>query len=256
MTEVLKIGGNQLDDPGFILGLANAIATLTLHRRVEPPIIVHGGGKLISTLQDRLGIQPQTIGGLRVTTPDVLQIVMMVLIGQVNPMLVTALQNAGVQAEGFNGADRNLLRAKPLTHPDGELGRVGTIVQVNTAVITDAIARGVVPVIAPVSISTDSGRDPGFFNVNADQGAGAIAAALGADRVTFVTNVPGVLADGHAIDRLTQANARELIRLGVASGGMAVKIEAAFTALEAGVAGARITDLNGLLDGAGTLIVR
>jgi len=256
MTEVLKIGGNQLDDPGFILSLANAIATLIHHRKAEPPVIVHGGGKLISTLQERLGIQPQTIGGLRVTTPDVLQIVMMVLIGQVNPMLVTALQNAGVQAEGFNGADRDLLRAQPLTHPDGDLGRVGTIIQVNADVIRATIARGVVPVIAPVSISLDSARDPGFFNVNADQGAGAVAAAIGAERVTFVTNVPGVMADGHVIDRLTQADARELIRLGVASGGMAVKIEAAFTALEAGVAGARITDLAGLLDGGGTLIVR
>ena len=119
-------------------------------------------------------------------------------------------------------------------------------------VIHDLLKRRIVPVIAPVSV----GVDGSFFNVNADHAAGAIAAALGADRVIFLTNVPGVLADGHAIERLTQADAHELIRLGVAAGGMAVKLEAAFSALEAGVPGATITDLEGLVDGKGTLITR
>jgi acetylglutamate kinase len=243
--DVLKIGGNQLDDPAFIAGLAQAVGKLPTR-----PAIVHGGGKLISALQQRFGIQPQTIGGLRVTDPESLLIVQLVLIGQVNPTLVTALQKAGVEAEGWNGADRGLLRAVPMTHPDGDLGRVGRIETVNAEAIQAVIARGVVPVIAPLGV----GADGGFYNVNADQAAGAIAAALQAAQVTFVTNVPGVMADGHAIATLTQADARELIRLGVANGGMAVKLEAAFTALAAGVAGARITDLAGLLDGTGTVI--
>ncbi len=243
---VLKIGGNQLDDLRFIAEMAVAVAQLP-----NKPVIVHGGGKLISTLQEKLGVVPKTIGGLRVTDRDSLAIVMMVLIGQVNPTLVAALGKAGVEAVGFNGADRGLLRAVPLTHPDGDLGRVGTIKSVRAEIIREALDHGLVPVIVPLSL----GDDGGFYNVNADQAAGAIAAALGAERVTFLTNVPGVLADGHTIERLTKADAQELIRLGVAEGGMAVKLEAAFTALAAGVPGATITDLAGLLDGKGTLIV-
>jgi len=243
--DVLKIGGNQLDDPTFIAGLAEAVGKLP-----TCPVIVHGGGKLISALQQRFGIQPQTIGGLRVTDPESLLIVQMVLIGQVNPTLVTALQKAGIEAEGWNGADRGLLRAAVMTHPDGDLGRVGRIEAVNAEAIHTVLARGVVPVIAPLGI----GQDGGFYNVNADQAAGTIAVALQAAQVTFVTNVPGVLADGHPIATLTQSDARELIRLGIANGGMAVKLEAAFNALTAGVPGARITDLAGLLDGSGTVI--
>ena len=244
-VDVLKIGGNQLDDIKFIAGLAAAVGKLP-----GRPVIVHGGGKLISTLQQRLGIEPKTIGGLRVTDTDSLLIVQMVLIGQVNPALVGALQRAGVAAEGWNGVDQGLLHALPLTHPEGDLGRVGRIDAVNAAAIEAVLARQVVPVIAPLGV----GDDGGFYNVNADQAAGSIAAALKAAQVTFVTNVPGVLADGHAIATLREADARELIRIGVASGGMAVKLEAAFTALAAGVAGARITDLAGLLDGSGTVI--
>jgi len=249
MINVLKIGGNQLDEPQFITEMAKAVA-FSISQGRGLPVIVHGGGKLIGTLQQKLGISPHTIGGMRVTDRDSLAIVMMVLIGQVNPTLVTALQLAGVEAEGLNGADRGLLRAIPMTHPDGDLGHVGTIQTVRADVIREVLDRGVVPVIAPVSV----GADGSFFNVNADHAAGAIGAALKAERVTFLTNVPGVLADGHAIDRLTQADAHELIRLGVAAGGMAVKLEAAFSALSAGVPGAMITDLSGLLDERGTLV--
>lgn len=250
MTDVLKIGGNQLDDATFIGGLAHTTAQLV--QQGQLPVIVHGGGKLISALQQKFGIEPRTIGGLRVTDADSLLIVMMVLIGQVNPTLVSALQQAGVEAEGLNGADRGLLHADPLTHPDGDLGHVGRITAVRASVIREVLARSVVPVIAPLGV----GADGGFFNVNADQAAGAIAAAIDAERVTFVTNVPGVLADGQTVNRLSQAGAHELIRSGVAAGGMAVKLEAAFTALAAGVPGARITDLRGLSEGSGTLIVQ
>jgi acetylglutamate kinase len=249
MTDILKIGGNQLDDPAFISGLADVVAQLV--HRGQLPVIVHGGGKLISALQQKFGIQPRTIGGLRVTDADSLLIVMMVMIGQVNPTLVSALQQVDVEAEGLNGADRGLLRAVPLIHPEGDLGRVGTITAVRADVLREVLARGVVPVIAPLGVGTDGG----FFNVNADQAAGAIAAALDAERVTFVTNVAGVLADGHVIERLSQAEARDLIRSGVAAGGMAVKLEAAFNALAAHVPAARITDLPGLDGGGGTLIV-
>jgi acetylglutamate kinase len=245
MVNVLKVGGNQLDDPLFITGMAVAVRNLP-----TVPVIVHGGGKLISTLQQRLNLQPQMLGGLRVTDAESLAIVKMVLIGAVNPTLVTELNLAGVAAQGLNGADQGLLLAEKMQHPDGDLGFVGRIVNVNAAAIQALLDAHICPVIAPVSV----GPDGTFYNVNADQAAGAIAAALDAERVTFLTNVPGVLADGQVVPRLTRADAEQLITLGVATGGMAVKIEAAFAALDAGVRAALITDLQGVVDGRGTLI--
>ncbi len=245
MTSVLKIGGNQLDDPAFVAGLAQAVK-----RMAETPVIVHGGGKGIKTLQQKFGIEPRTIGGLRVTDAATMEIVMMALCGQANVMLVAALTNAGVEAQGFDGADRGLLRARQMTHPEGDLGRVGQIVSVRGDVIREAVAAGVVPVIAPVSL----GEDGGFYNVNADQAAGAVAAGIGAEQVIFLTDVPGVLHDGTRLEQVTRAQAQDLIARGVAKDGMAVKLEAALNALSGGVRRALITNLNGLEQGIGTVV--
>ena len=245
MTRVLKIGGNQLDDPVFIAGMAQAIKRLP-----GTPVIVHGGGKAIKSLQQKLGIQPRTIGGLRVTDAETLQVVMMVLCGLSNLTLVAALTNAGVEAQGFNGADRGLLCARQMTHPGGDLGRVGQIVSVRGDVIREALAARIVPVIAPVSL----GEDGGFYNVNADLAAGGVAAGINADQVVFLTDVPGVLCEGQRLDRVTQARAQELIATGVAKDGMAVKLEAALNALEGGVRQALITNLDGLEQGIGTVV--
>jgi acetylglutamate kinase len=197
-----------------------------------------------------LGIQTRTIGGLRVTDAETLELVVMVLCGLSNSALVAALVNAGVEAQGFNGADRGLLRARQMTHPDGDLGRVGQIVAVRGEVIREALAAKIVPVIAPVSL----GEDGGFYNVNADQAAGAIAAGIGAEQVVFLTDVPGVLHDGQRLDRVTQGDARKLIAAGVAKDGMAVKLEAALNALSGGVQRAVITNLEGLEQGIGTVV--
>ncbi len=245
MINVLKIGGNQLDDPAFIAGMAQAV-----RRMAEPPVIVHGGGKAIKALQQKLGIQPRTLGGLRVTDAETLELVTMVLCGLSNTSLVAALVTAGVEAQGFNGADRGLLRARQMTHPDGDLGRVGQIVAVRGDVIREALAAKIVPVIAPVSL----GEDGGFYNVNADQAAGAVAAGIGAEQVVFLTDVPGVLHDGQRLDRVTQDDARHLIAAGVAKDGMAVKLEAALNALSGGVQRAVITNLDGLEQGIGTVV--
>ncbi len=245
MTSVLKVGGNQLDDPAFITGAARAVSRMS-----DLPVIVHGGGKGIKALQERLGIEARYLDGLRVTDAATLEIVMMVLCGQANVALVAALTGAGVEAQGFNGADRGLLRSKPMTSPKGDLGRVGQVVKVRAEVIREALAARIVPVIAPVLY----GEDGGFYNANADQAAGAIAAAIGAQRVVFLTDVPGVLQDGQCLEQLTQAEARKLIDGGVAQGGMAVKLGAALDALSAGVPGAVITNLDGLAAGTGTTI--
>ncbi len=249
MTRVLKIGGNQLDDPSFVAGLAQTIKRMKRDDD-ETPVIVHGGGKAIQSLQTKLGIETYKIGGLRVTDKATLEVVMMVLCGQANVTLVAALTGAGVEAQGFNGADRGLLNAKQMTHPDGDLGRVGQIVAVRGSVICEALESNVVPVIAPVAL----GDDGGFFNVNADQAAGAVAAAINADQVVFLTDVPGVLQDGVRIDHVTQAQAQDLIASGVAREGMAVKLEAALNALSGGVQQAIITNLAGLAQNVGTVV--
>jgi acetylglutamate kinase len=245
MTRVLKIGGNQLDDPAFMVGAAQAVSHLS-----ETPVIVHGGGKGIKSLQEKLGIEPRYIGGLRVTDAATLELVKMVLCGQANLDIVAALINAGVDAQGFNGADRGLLRGIAMTHPDGDLGRVGQITSVRGDVLEAALAAKIVPVIAPVLL----GEDGGFYNVNADRAAGAIAAAIGAEQVVFLTDVPGVLQDSVRLDHVTRDQVQALITDNVVTGGMAVKLGAALDALSAGVAQAVITNLEGLAHGTGTVV--
>src|SRR5689334_8616218 len=173
---VLKIGGNQLDDPKFIAEIAKLVAKMD-----ELPVIVHGGGKGIKALQERLGIVPKYVDGLRVTDPETLEIVMMVLCGQANLNIVSALVCAGVEAQGFNGADRGLLRGRAVVRPNGSLGRVGEVSAVRSEIIREMLAAKIVPVIAPVLL----GEDGGFFNANADRAAGSIAAAIGAEQVVF-----------------------------------------------------------------------
>ncbi len=252
MVDILKIGGNQLDDPAFIAGLAVRVKHLT--QQGQFPVIVHGGGKAIKRLQEKFSIQPRYIGGLRVTDEETMQLVAMALIGSANVNLVAALIAAGVDAQGFNGADRGLLRSVPLSHPDGDLERVGKITNVRAEVIHGALANGVVPVIAPVALAEDGG----FHNVNADQAAGAVAAALGAERVVFLTDVPGVLkGSGESkttIATITRAGAEGLIREGTVKDGMAVKLGAALDSLSAGVKQALITNLDGFAQNSGTVV--
>lgn len=246
MTNVLKIGGNQLDDPAFIAGAAKIVATMQ-----EAPIIVHGGGKGIKTLQEKLGIVPQVVDGLRVTDAATLEIVVMVMCGQANLNIVSALIMAGVQAQGFNGADRWLLKGRKFPHPTADLQRVGQVEKVNIVLLKETLAAKVVPVIAPVLL----GEDGGFYNSNADQTAGAIAAALDAEQVTFLTDVPGVLNDVKLIAQASRAEIEKLIADGVIKGGMVVKVNAALDALSAGVKKAMITNLDGLATGTGTLVM-
>jgi acetylglutamate kinase len=249
MIRVLKIGGNQLDDPAFIAGAAQIVAR-QVNDRGETPVIVHGGGKGIKTLQEKLGITAQYIDGLRVTDAPTLEIVKMVLCGAANLDLVAAFICAGVEAQGFNGADRGLLRGEKMAHSGGDLGRVGTITAVRADILRDLVSHKIVPVVAPVTLGTDGE----FLNVNADRAAGAVAAAIGAEQVVFLTDVPGVLKDGALIPHLTQDEARNLIADGIAKSGMAVKITAALDALAAGVGAVRITNLDGLDNSTGTVI--
>ncbi|GAB4547956.1 MAG: acetylglutamate kinase [Anaerolineae bacterium] len=245
MAVIYKIGGAPLEDKAYIAGLIAHLKGLP-----EPPIIVHGGGKAIARLQTAFGITPQQIGGLRVTDDQTMELVAMALVGQANVNLVAALVNAGIAAQGFSGVDRGLLRSTKLTHPEGDLGRVGRITQVQVEVLKQALSSDITPVIAPIGLADDDG----LHNINADQAAGAIAAAMNVNQVIFLTDVQGVLQDGAILSNLTRESAQAMITNGVASGGMAVKLKAALDALSAGVTYALITNLDGLNAGIGTTI--
>lgn len=243
-TLVLKIGGNELDDPAFVSDLARVVAGMAAR-----PVLVHGGGKEVGIVQRALGGEPRFVAGLRVTDEAALQAAEMVLCGAVSTRLVAALLAAGADALGLSGVDRGLIRVEKLAHPEGDLGRVGRPVAVRAEVLREALGQGIVPVIAPISLGPD-----GPYNVNADEAAGAIAAALGDAEVTFVTNVPGVMAGGAVAPHLSAGEVTALIADGTINGGMIPKVRAALTALDAGVRTARIVNLAGLSVGGGTVI--
>ncbi|MDR0787103.1 MAG: acetylglutamate kinase [Gemmatimonadota bacterium] len=242
---VVKVGGNEVDDPAWVKRLASGIAASP-----DPVVVVHGGGKEVSDVQRTLGAEPAWRDGLRVTTPEALRAVSMVLSGLVNKRLVAALITAGVPAAGLSGEDGGTLRAVPVR--GGVMGRTGEIERVDGALIRVLLDGGFTPVISPVS----RGPDGGALNVNADDSAAAVAGALGAERFLLVSNVPGVLRDGARIPSVTEAALEELISLEVASGGMIPKLRAGMRAAAAGVADVRIGDLSLLSDSnAGTRLL-
>lgn len=242
---VVKVGGNEVDDTAWTARLARALA-----RRGGSTVVVHGGGKEITALQRALGAEPEWRDGLRVTTGESVRAVAMVLSGVVNKRLVSALLTAGIDAVGISGEDGGLLRAVLLR--GGALGRTGEVAEVRTRLLAAWLEQGLVPVVSPVS----RGPDGGPLNVNADDAAAAVAAALGATELLFVSNVPGVLDGGAVLPEVAVDEVEALIEDGTASGGMAPKLRAAARA--AAAAGrVRIGGLEMLEDqGAGTRVLR
>ena len=243
---VLKIGGNEIDDPAFIKKLGKTVAEMP-----EAPVLVHGGGKEIKQLQERLGMEPQYIDGLRVTDTESLALVKMVLAGRVNKRLTAALFDAGLDAFGMSGVDRASIKAKKLIHPDGDLGFVGEITAVRTEVFKRLLEDNVAPVLSPICY----GPGGEIFNVNADHVAVALAVALQADELVFVSNVPGVMADKKVQPKLTAQEVNELIETKIIHSGMIPKVRSALRAIESGVSVVRITNLQGLTKQGGTAIV-
>ena len=241
---VIKVGGNDLEQPGFIPALALAIAQINQH---TPCILVHGGGKSISRLQERLGLEAVYVNGQRVTDEASLEVAEMMLSGKVNKALTLALLRAGVDALGMSGVDRRLLQVEPWS---ADMGRVGRIICVRSDVLLDLCAQSVVPVVSPISLGAE-----GSYNVNADHAAGAIAAAVTAAHATFLTNVPGVQVNGTVAPTLSVAETHDLIAQDVITGGMIPKVTAALDAVAKGVQKAIITDLAGLSAGTGTVFV-
>ncbi|MBN1217668.1 MAG: acetylglutamate kinase [Anaerolineae bacterium] len=244
---VLKIGGQELDNPEMVKRLGQTVAALD-----APPILVHGGGKEIRDLQQRLGVKPQYIDGLRVTDAESLDIVQMVLVGRINKRLVSSLSVAGVDAFGMSGVDRAAIKAEKLEHPGGDLGQVGHVVEVRTEVFGRLLEDGITPVLSPLCY----GPDGSIFNVNADHVAMAVAIAMQAEALVFISNVPGVLRDNQLLPHLTAAEVERLILDKVIIDGMIPKVRSALDAIGGGVPAVRITNLDGLKAGTGTTIVQ
>lgn len=241
-TVVIKYGGAAMLDPAL---RASTAQDVVLMRYVGMnPIVVHGGGPAINAMLKRLSITSRfTSGGLRVTDEATMEVVEMMLSGQVNKDIVTLMNQAGGEAVGLSGKDGKMLFARRVDTEDGEdIGLVGQITSVDTKVIRAVCSAGMIPVIAPVA--TD--REGRTWNVNADTAAGDIAAALEAEKLVFLTDTPGLLRDkddpDSLIHRLHSRDVETLKKQGVISGGMSPKVDACLRALDAGVRRTHIID--------------
>ncbi len=247
---VLKVGGNELDDPDFLHGLVKAVAAV--QQEGHHPVLVHGGGKAVTDLQKQLGLQEQRVEGLRVTDDASMDVVEMVLSGLINKRIVRQLVNARIRAAGISGVDDGTLYVEKMWHPFGDLGRVGEVQDVDDHLLRTLIGAGIVPVVSPVSFGS---LDALSYNVNADHAATAIAARLGAIKLVFISNVPGILVAGRVVRAVTAEQAEAWIEEGIIFGGMIPKVRSAVEAVRGGVAQAVITNLAGVQEGTGTGIV-
>jgi acetylglutamate kinase len=247
---VLKVGGNELDDPAFLYGLARAVQSLQAEGKY--PVIVHGGGKAIAEYQARLGLSPEFLEGLRVTSEASIDVVEMVLSGLINKRIVRALLDQDIRAAGISGVDGATVHVEKMWHPMGDLGRVGEIQDVDPHLIHALLDAGIVPVLSPVSFGT---FDALSYNVNADHMAAAVAARLGAIKLVFVSNVPGVLIAGRPVRAITADQAEQWIAEGNITGGMVPKVRSAVEAVRRGVAQTVITNIAGVQEDSGTSII-
>ena len=240
-TVVVKYGGNAMVDEELKRSFAADIALL--HFVGLRPVVVHGGGPQISELAERLHVESHFVGGLRVTDPDMLDVVQMALLGQVNPELVRHVQDAGAPAVGVAGTDAGLLHVRPAVGPAGEdLGLVGEVERVATTVLDDLLDDGLLPVVATLG----RGRDGEVRNVNADLAAGAIAAALQASKLVYLTDVPGLYLDfgdeGSLLSEVSAGRLEEMLAADELHAGMRPKVRSIIQAMRDGVPQAHILD--------------
>ena len=269
-TFVIKYGGHAMGDMEVARQFA---ADVVLLKQVGiNPIVVHGGGPQIGQMLERLKIKSSFIDGLRVTDIETVEIVEMVLSGSINKQIVTAIGEAGGMAIGLSGKDGRLIVARKLRRttrdPDSniekilDLGFVGEPQQINAEILESFEDSDVIPVVAPIGV----GKNGETYNINADTAAGAIAAAVGAERLLLLTDVAGVLdSDKQLVPQMTAERARKLIADGTISGGMIPKVETCLDSVDQGVEAAVILDgrvRHALLleifttGGAGTMISR
>jgi acetylglutamate kinase len=234
---VVKYGGAAMEDPGLSALFAQDIV---LMRSVGlRPVVVHGGGPQIGALMNRLGKTPEFRDGLRVTDADTLDIARMVLVGKVNRDIVSSINVHGPLAVGLSGEDAGLLTAEARSP---ELGFVGDVVHVNTSIVDRLLAEELIPVVATIASDTEGQA----YNINADVAAAAIAAALSAEKLVYLTDVSGLLRDvldpTSLISTLSLAELDALLASGTVTGGMIPKLSSCATAVREGVGHAHILD--------------
>jgi len=233
---VVKYGGAAMDKAGLAASFAEDISLL--QSAGIRPVVVHGGGPMVTQMSARLGIETRFVDGLRVTDAETLDVATMVLAGKLNTEVVSRLVSGGVSAVGLSGVDGRLLLAQKQAGPD--LGFVGEVVHVDVDVLETLLSRGFVPVVASIALD-EFGQ---AYNVNADVVAAELAIALGAQKLVYVNDVPGLIGPtGDLLSELSAAQATELLtRGGVIEGGMIPKIESAVRALTAGVSRVHLVD--------------
>ena len=234
-TVVIKYGGSAMEDAEL---RAEVMADIVLLKIIGVnPVIVHGGGKAISRAMEQFGMPVEFVDGQRVTSDEAMGLVRMVLTGEVNQELVEAMNQHGNMAVGVSGTDAGVIVAHQASE---RLGRVGEITDINSALISDLVAADYIPVIASIAI----GEDGGCYNVNADVAAGHIAAAIGAHKIIFLTDVDGLFENYPDCDSLianmTVEEARAMVEERSVSTGMIPKLSSCLTALDAGVMRAHI----------------
>ena len=234
---VVKYGGNAMISEALREQVMEDITLLSLIG--VKVVLVHGGGPEISSLMQKLGIQPTFVDGLRVTDKDTVDVVQMVLAGKINQTLVRYLEAKGGRAMGISGIDGKLIVAKK---KDDKLGYVGEIEKINIKPIFDLLEKGYIPVVSTVA----TGEDGETYNINGDTAAAYLAGALSAKRLIMMTDISGVLRDkddpSTLIPEIRLSEAEDLKKSGVISGGMIPKVECCLTAIEKGVKRAIIMD--------------
>lgn len=236
---VVKYGGSAMTDEEL---KRNVIKDVTLLKLVGfKPIVVHGGGKEISNWVKKVGKEAQFINGLRVTDDETMEIAEMVL-SKVNKSLVSMVEELGVHGIGISGKDGGLLKVEKKYSDGQDIGYVGEITEVNTKILEDLLEKDFLPIVAPI------GLDDNFvtYNINADDAACAIAKAMGADKLAFLTDIEGVYQDpkdpSTFVSRLTVSEATEMVEKGYIGGGMLPKLKNCTDAIEAGVNRVHILD--------------
>ena len=243
-TMVIKYGGNAMTEPALQAAFAQDVVMLQLVG--IRPVIVHGGGPQIEAALKRLGLRGEFIQGMRVTDAATMQAVEWVLSGEVQQQIVGLINQAGGKAVGLSGRDGGLLQAKKLAMPDAanpgafvDLGQVGDVVSVDTAIVRRLQDAGCIPVISPVGV----GANNESYNINADVVAARMATALQAEKLLMLTNISGVLdGAGQLMTRLSAAQIDAMVADGTISGGMIPKISGALDAAKAGVQAVHIVD--------------
>ncbi|NRB20771.1 MAG: acetylglutamate kinase [Rhodobacteraceae bacterium] len=231
---VIKLGGHAMGSDEAMEIFARDI--VLMQQVGVNPVIVHGGGPMINAMLKRLNIQSEFVDGKRVTDQATVEVVEMVLSGLVNKRIVQAINAQGGNAVGLSGKDANLITCDQ-TNPD--LGFVGTPAEIDPTLLHNLFANDMIPVIAPLGV----GRNGETFNINGDTAAGAIAAALKADRLLLLTDVSGVKDDsGEVVTELKAGQIRQMTRDGVIAGGMIPKTETALEAIDGGVRAVVILD--------------